>query len=321
MTSILIDAISVGTIFLFGCVGEILTEKAGNLNLGIPGIMCIGALGGSVGVKVCLDSAKDINNMSGFVLILVSILFAMLFAGCAGLIYAFLTVSLKANQNVTGLALTTFGVGFMKFFAKRVHDPESFKIASDYFKKLFVLSDNPGWFEKVFLSHGTLVYLAIVVAILASLFLNKTRSGLHLRAVGENPATADAVGINISKYKYGFIVLGSAIAGLGGLYYVMDKTSGSTLAEAPIDSFGWLAVALVIATMWKPTVAIFGSIIFGGLSTLAVNLSGLSFSQLKIFDMFPYIITVIVLILTSILGKKDIQPPASLGQSYFREER
>ncbi|MBO4428850.1 MAG: ABC transporter permease [Clostridia bacterium] len=321
MIAILVDAISVGTIFLFGCIGEILTEKAGNLNLGIPGTMCIGALGGSVGVKICINSVSDPSQMNGFVLILVSIIFAMIFAGFAGLIYAFLTVSLKANQNVTGLAMTTFGVGFMKFFAKRVHDPETFKVASDYFKHLFTLSENPGWFERIFLSHGVLVYLAIAMAILATLLLNKTRTGLHLRAVGENPATADAAGINISKYKYGFIVLGSAIAGLGGLYYVMDKTNGSTLAEAAIDSFGWLAVALVIATMWKPVVAIFGSIIFGGLSTLAVNLTGLSFSQLKIFDMFPYIITVLVLILTSIFGKKEIQPPASLGQSYFREER
>lgn len=321
MTAILIDAISMGTIFLFGCVGEILTEKAGNLNLGIPGTMCIGALGGSFGVKIYMDHVSDITNMNGFWLIFVAVLFAMIFAGCAGLIYAFLTVSLKANQNVTGLAMTTFGVGFMKFFAKRIHDPDTFKVASDYFKHLFPSSDKLGWFGKLFLSHGILVYLAIAIAILAALLLGKTKTGLHLRAVGENPATADAVGINISRYKYGFIVLGSAIAGLGGLYYVMDKSNGSILAEAAIDSFGWLSVALVIATMWKPVVAIFGSIIFGGLSTLAVNLPGLSFSQLKVFDMFPYIITVIVLILTSIFGKKEIQPPASLGLSYFREER
>lgn len=321
MTTILIDAISMGTIFLFGCVGEILTEKAGNLNLGIPGIMCIGALGGSLGVKIYMDSAADISEMSGFVLILIAVLFAMIFAGGGGLIYAFLTVTLKANQNVTGLALTTFGVGFMKFFAKRIHDPEKFKVASDFFKHIFPWSHKLGWFGDVFLSHGILVYLAIAIAVFAAILLGKTKTGLHLRAVGENPATADAAGINISKYKYGFILLGSAIAGLGGLYYVMDKTNGSTLAEAAIDSFGWMAVALVIATMWKPVVAIFGSIVFGGLSTLAVNLQGLSLSQLKIFDMFPYIITVVVLIFTSIFGKKEIQPPASLGQSYFREER
>ena len=320
ISTILIDAISMGTIFLFGCIGETLTEKAGNLNLGIPGIMCIGALGGSYGVMLYSGSVADPANMSGFLLVLISILFSMLFAGLAGLIYAFLTVSLKANQNVTGLAMTTFGVGFMKFFAKRI-DMTNFVVASKFFKNLFPFSDKLGWFGKVFLSHGVLVYLAVIVAILASLLLNKTRTGLHLRAVGENPATADAVGIDVSKYKYTFIIVGSAIAGLGGLYYVMDKTNGTTLAEAAVDSFGWLAVALVIATMWKPVVAIFGSIVFGGLSILAMDIKSLSFFQLKIFDMFPYIITVIVLIATSIFGKKETQPPASLGVNYYREER
>ena len=320
LTTILVDAISMGTIFLFGCVGEILTEKAGNLNLGIPGIMCIGALGGSYGVMLYSGSVSDTANMSGLLLVMISMFFAMVFAGSAGLIYAFLTVSLRANQNVTGLALTTFGVGFMKFFAKRI-DMTHFVDASLYFKNLFPFSSKLGWFGEIFLSHGILVYVAIVVAILATILLTKTRTGLHLRAVGENPATADAAGIGISKYKYTFIILGSAIAGLGGLYYVMDKTNGTTLAEAAVDSFGWLSVALVIATMWKPIVAIFGSILFGGLSILAMDLKTLSFYQLKIFDMFPYIITVVVLILTSIVGKKENQPPASLGLSYFREER
>lgn len=318
--STLVDAISMGTIFLFGCIGEILTEKAGNLNLGIPGIMCIGALGGSFGVSLYASGYTDPEKMSGFLLVLISIFFAMLFAGAAGAIYAFLTVTMKANQNVTGLAMTTFGVGFMKFFAKRIN-MEMFVPSSRYFKNLFPFSSKLGIFGEIFLSHGILVYLSIVLAILAAVMLNKTRIGLYLRAVGENPATADAVGIDVSKYKYAFIILGSAISGLGGLYYVMDRTSGTTLAEAAIDSFGWLAVALVIATMWKPVLAIFGSIIFGGLSILAMEIPTLSFSQLKIFDMFPYIITVVVLILTSIFGSKESQPPASLGVNYYREDR
>ena len=318
--TILVDAISMGTIFLFGCVGETLTEKAGNLNLGIPGIMCIGALGGSYGVMLYSGSVSDPANMNGFLLVLISIVFSMIFAGAAGAIYALLTVTMKANQNVTGLAMTTFGVGFMKFFAKRI-DMTNFVVASRYFKNLFPFSDKFGSVGRIFFSHGILVYLAIIIAILSSIMLGKTRVGLHLRAVGENPATADAAGIDVAKYKYGFIILGSAIAGLGGLYYVMDKTNGTTLAEAAIDSFGWLAVALVIATMWKPVLAIFGSIIFGGLSILAMEIPTLSFSQIKIFDMFPYIITVVVLILTSIFGSKESQPPASLGVNYYREDR
>lgn len=320
ISTILIDAISMGAIFLFGCVGETLSEKSGNLNLGIPGIMCMGALGGSWGVMLCTSAASDPANMSGFLLVLVSVILSMLFSAFGGLIYAFLTVSLKANQNVTGLAMTTFGVGFMKFFAKRI-DMTNFVTASRYFKNLFPFSSKLGWFGNVFLSHGVLVYLSVVIAVLASLLLTKTKTGLYLRAVGENPATADAVGIDVSKYKYIFIVLGSAISGIGGFYYVMDKTGGTTLAEAAIDSFGWLAVALVIATMWKPIVAIFGSVVFGGLSILAMDLTNLSFFQLKIFDMFPYIITVVILIVTSIIGRQETQPPASLGTNYYREDR
>lgn len=319
LVTILVEAIGMGTIFLFACVGETLNEKVGNLNLGIPGIMCMGTLGGCYGVMLYTNAAADVNNLSGIGLIVVSVLFSMLFSAFGGLIYTFLTVTMKANQNVTGLALTTFGAGFLRFFAKRV-EMTNFVVASKYFKNLFPFSKDLGWFGEIFLSHGVLVYLAILIAILASLLLTKTKVGLRLRAIGENPATADAAGISIVKYKYAFITLGSAISGIGGLYYVMDKTNGTTFAEAPIDSFGWLAVALVIAAMWKPWVAIFGSIIFGGLSILSMVLK-LPIEQLKIFDMFPYIITVVILIVASIIGKKETQPPAALGLPYFREER
>ena len=317
--SILSDAISMGTVFLFGCIGEIINEKAGNLNLGIPGIMCCGALGGGFGVWLCSAGATDAAASPAWVFVLVSILFSMLFAAAASAIYAFLTVSLKTNQSVAGLALTTFGVGFMKFFAKKINNDIVFHNCSYYFKHLFGDVGNDA-FSKIFLSHGILVYLAIIVAVVTSVFLRKTRLGLNLRAVGENPATADAVGLNVSGYKYAFILIGGAISGLGGLYYVMDKSNGTTFAEASIDAFGWMAVALVIATMWKPVVAIFGSILFGGLSVLSAYLP-LSFNQIKIFGMVPYIITVLVLIFIRIFNSKNNQPPASLGLSYFREER
>lgn len=320
ISTILIDAISMGTIFLFGCIGEILTEKVGNLNLGIPGIMCMGTLGGCVGVSFFTSHVSPETAGYGALLVIFSVICAMLLSAIGGLIYAFLTVTLRANQNVTGLALTTFGVGFMKFFAKRV-DVSNFVSNSKYFKNLFPFASDLGWFGKVFLSHGVLVYLGIVVAVLAQLFLSKTKTGLRMRSIGENPATADAVGISVSKYKYVFIILGSAISGIGGLYYVMDKTGGTTFAEATIDSFGWLSVALVIAAMWKPVVAIFGSMLFGGLSMLAMDLTNLDFFQLKLFDMFPYIITVLILIVTSMIGSKKNQPPAHLGLPYFREDR
>ena len=314
-TSILVNAIRMGTIFLFGCVGEIITEKAGHLNLGIPGIMCIGATGGAVAV------ATFGGKVSNPVIVLLAILFSMIFAGLAGLLYSFLTITLQANQNVTGLTLTTFGVGFMKFFAKRIYVQKLFVSVSPAFQNLFGLKDNKNAFVQIFLSHGILVYIAIIIAVWASLFLKKSRSGLYLRSIGESPATADAVGINVSFYKYVFITLGSAIAGLGGLYYIMDRSSGTQVAEAAIDSFGWMSVALVIASMWKPLLAAVGSIVFGGLSILDAMLKTLSLPQQKIFAIFPYLLTVIVLVISSVLKSKENQPPAALGLSYFREDR
>ncbi len=314
-TSILVNAIRMGTIFLFGCIGEIFTEKAGHLNLGIPGIMCIGATGGAVAIS--LFGA----NVSSPLLVFLSILFAMIFSALAGLLYTFLTVTLQANQNVTGLTLTTFGVGFMKFFSKRIYDQKLFVSLSPAFQNLFGLKDSSNPFVQIFLSHGILVYIAVIIAIVSSWFLNKSRSGLYLRSIGESPATADAVGINVSLYKYIFITLGSAIAGLGGLYYIMDRSSGTQIAEAAIDSFGWMSVALVIASMWKPMLAAVGSIVFGGLSILDAMLKTLSLSQQKIFAIFPYLLTVLVLVLSSVLKNKNTQPPAHLGLPYYREDR
>ena len=315
LVAIIVNAISMGVIFLFGCVGEIFTEKAGHLNLGIPGIMCIGAAGGGLGVYL-------FNKASAPVLVIMSILLCMVFAGLAGMLYAFLTVTLYANQNVTGLALTTFGVGFMKFFSQSVYVQKVFVDVSPAFKNFFgSLGSSSNPLVRIFLSHGVLVYIAVIVAVWASFFLKKTKTGLYLRSIGENPATADAVGINVNKYKYIFITLGSAIAGLGGLYYIMDRSGGTQLAEASIDAFGWMAIALVIASMWKPLLALVGSIIFGGLSILDVQLTGLTLADKKIFALFPYILTVLVLVVSSMLKTKENQPPAALGTNYFREDR
>ena len=195
-----------GTVFLYGCVGETLIEKGGNLNLGIPGVMCLGALGGGVGVTLYY---MIFENEIWFFLILFSLVFTMIFAMLGGLIYAFLTVTLKANQNVTGLVLTTFGVGVMKFFGKNFN-LITFSQSSAIFKKFFVGYEALGDFGKVFLSHGFYVYLAIVLAVLVSIFLNKTKTGLFLRSVGESPQTADSQGINVDKYKYSAILVGCA---------------------------------------------------------------------------------------------------------------
>ena len=324
MDVFLANAIQFGVIFLFGCVGEILTEKSGHLNLGIPGIMCTGAAGGCFGVKIYMMSAA---NPNGFVTVLLAILFAMVFAGLLGAVYAFLTVSLRCNQNVTGLAVTIFGVGFTAFFLNTVVLTDGvsavLSMAGRDFFNASITEDGLGWFGKIFLSHGVMVYLAIVIAVLAAVMLRYTRIGLSLRAVGENPATADAVGIRVTNYKYAFIVIGAVVAGLGGLCCVMDYMSGivgSTVAET-IQGIGWLSIALVIFTLWKPAFAILGSIVFGALYILATSISGIRFEQIQLLNLIPFVVTILVLIVTSIVGNRETQPPASLGLSYFREDR
>lgn len=314
----LVAAISMGVVYLYGSIGETIIEKGGNLNLGIPGIMCLGALGGVLGVNLYI-SIFTVEKIIGILLILFAIVFSFLFAALGGLIYAVLTVTFQANQNVTGLALTTFGVGVMKFIGSNI-DQSNLTLASRNISKLFTNYDKLGWFGEIFLSHGILVYIAFALAILTTIFLKKSRKGLFLRSIGESPQTADAQGINVTLYKYIAILIGSGIAGLGGLYYVMDRSGGTTFVEASIEAFGWMAVALVIFSMWKPNIGIFGAILFGGLYILPsfINVSNV---QLKLFDVLPYVVTILVLIITSVVNNKNSQPPQSLGVNYYREER
>lgn len=314
--SFLQSAIRFSTIFLFGSVGETLTEKSGNLNLGIPGIMCMGAAGGVIGASVYVSSVGGVESIAPFGATIVPILMAMLLAGIGGLIYCVLTSTMRCNQNVTGLALTTFGIGLVSFCGNRV-PTDGFSSISSYFTQSFGISD-PNWFETLFLSYGCLVYIAIIIAVIAAVVLKKTRVGLNLRAVGENPATADAAGISVTNYKYAATLIGSMIAGLGGLFYIMDYLGGSV--EYSIDKFGWMAVALVIFTVWRPNWAILGSILFSMLYLLP-NVVSVSFVEREAIKMIPYLVTIVVLVITSIVSRRESQPPAALGLSYFREER
>lgn len=315
------NAISFSTIFLFGATGETITEKSGHLNLGIPGIMCLGALGGCVGESIYIKGLSSITELNGFSAVVMAILFAMLFAGIGGLLYGFLTITLRCNQNVSGLAITTFGTGLTNFFGDIV-DKSGFGYASKAFTTYAAGADRFGWFSELFLTYGCLVYIAIAVAVIAALVLKKTRVGLSLRAIGENPATADAAGINVTRYKYVACVLGAAIAGLGGLFYIMDYLGGAW--EYDVNAMGWLAVALVIFSLWRPNWGILGSILFGALYIAPMYLKkviSITSAQQEIIIMLPYVVTIIILIITSIINKKESQPPASLGLSYFREER
>ena len=312
--NVLPSAIAIGTVFLLGCVGEIITEKAGHLNLGIPGIMCFGTFGGCLGVSLIISVTSN-----WFLVVLVALLFALLFGALAGLIYAFLTVTLQSNQNVTGLALTTFGAGMCDYFMNKI-DKSKFALASKIIKQVLPFA-NSNKFTEIFFGHGILVYIAILFAIIAAIIINKTRVGLSLRAVGENPATADAAGINVTVYKYSAILIGSGVAGVGGLFYVMDFVGGSWENSSTIQAFGWLALALVIFTVWKPAFAIVGAILFGFLYICPNYIVGVSFTQMAALKMLPYVVTIIVLVVTSIIGKKSVLPPASLGVNYYREER
>ncbi|MBR3367212.1 MAG: ABC transporter permease [Lachnospiraceae bacterium] len=313
---------------LFGSTGETITQKSGNLNLGIPGVMYVGAIAGVIGGFLYERACGTADNMNPVLTILIPLLCCLLGSLLMGLLYCFLTVTLRANQNVTGLAMTTFGVGFGNFFGGSLikltgADVPSIALSatSNMFRKTLPLAKTTGWFGKVFLSYGFLAYTAIVISLVAAYILKRTRTGLHLRAVGESPATADAAGINITKYKYVATCVGCMIAGLGGLYYVMDYACGVWSNDAFGDR-GWLAIALVIFTIWRPDVGIVSSILFGGLYILYLFIpTGMNLAVKELYKMLPYIVTIIVLIITSMRNKRENQPPASLGLSYFREER
>ena len=320
LITFLVSAIKFGMVLLFGSTGETITEKSGHLNLGLPGIMCVGTACGCVAEAILFDILGGRRGLekASVLAVIVPILATMVGGALMGLIFSFLTVTLHANQNVTGLAMTTLGVGISDFMIASV-DGYKFTAGTKFFNASLPFADSMGWFGKLFFSYGIMVYLAIAVAIATAFVLNKTMVGLHLRAVGENPATADAAGINVTKYRYLATCIGSAIAGLGGLMFVMDYLNGNW--EYVIDAIGWLCVALVIFTTWKPVFGIFCSIVFGAFYVAAEYIPGISLASKEIFKMLPFLVTIVVLIIISVKNKKENQPPASLGLSYFREER
>ena len=316
-------AIVQGIGILFGSVGEIVTEKSGNLNLGIPGLMYMGGIAGLLGA---FWYESLVASPIPFVGMLISLIFALLCSALGALLYSFLTITLRANQNTVGLALTTFGIGFGNFFggsisklAGGVGQVSVATTAKAYQATIPGLSKIPVIGQLVF-SYGFLTYLAILLSFLAAFVLLKTRVGLNLRSIGENPAAADAAGINIEKYKYFATVIGGAIAGLGGLYFVMEYLGG-TWTNNGFGDRGWLAVALVIFSLWDSRKAILGAFLFGALYILYMYIPGLSRAVQELFKMSQYLVTIIVLVITSMQRKRENQAPEMLGVAYFREER
>jgi len=318
-------SIKFATVFLFGSVGETLTEKSGHLNLGIPGVMCIGAVGGAFGEMVYIQYILGgaVRAINPFLAVFIPIVFTLIFGGLAGLLFSFLCVTLKANQNVVGLILTTFGGGLSILFLQneKFINMTGFYKAGEYFSSLFFpgVKNIDSVFANLFLSYGILTYIAIILAVVVAIYLKRSRNGLSLRAVGENPATADAVGVNVNKTRYLATIVGSAIAALGGLFAFMDYNTG-TFEPNVIDAYGWLAVALVIFTTWRPDIAIVGSFIFA-ICYCVPNCFAFPGATMKLLKLVPYAMTIIVLIITSIAKVKGSQPPAALGTNYFREDR
>ncbi len=321
-------AVAQGIPLMFGCTGEIVTEKSGNLNLGLPGVMYVGAISGVIGSFFYENSVGD-GPVNAFLAIMIPLLCSVAGSLIMGLIYSFLVVTLRANQNVTGLAMTTFGVGFGNFFGgsliklSKADIPSiSLSKTSAVFRAQLPFADDLGVIGQIFFSYGFLAYTAIIIALIVAYIFRKTKTGLNLRAVGENPATADAAGINVTKYKYISTCAGCVIAGLGGLYYVMDYACGIWSNDAFGDR-GWLAIALVIFTLWKADLGIFAAILFGGLYILHLYIpTGMEHMELKeLYKMIPYVVTLVVLIFTSMRNRREDQPPQSLGLNYFREER
>ena len=310
----LIESLAFGAVFMYGSTGEILTEKAGHLNLGIPGIMCMGGAGGCLVLNIIGPM-----NLHPVLVVILGVLGAIAMSMLMGLIYSFLTVTLRANQNVTGLAMTTFGVGLMKVIMIKL-DPTVYLVGpKEIFRWPFAHRTDALQYL------GVLFFVAVAIALISSWVLYRTKVGLRLRAVGENPGTADAVGVNVTKYKYLATCIGSAIAGLGGFYNIIDYQA-SQEAYLSLEAFGWLSIALVIFALWRPHMTIIGSTVFGFLfscSSYIANIEGITVTMAAkpLLKMLPYVVTILVLIITSIRNKRENQPPASLGLPYFREER
>jgi len=308
MISFLHAVVQAGTALLFATLGEMITEKVGNLNLGVEGMMLMGAV---MGFIVGYNTGSPIMA-----------LLAAAGAGAFGaMIYAFITVTLKTNQEVTGLTLTIFGAGFASFVGHNVVGYKLPATINNFFSKvpIPILKDIPAIGE-IFFNQNVFIYLGYLTVVLLGLLLYRTNYGLNMRMVGENAAAADASGINIVKYKYFFIMLGGALCGLGGAY--LSLVHVPVWQENITAGVGWIAVALVIFSTWNPYRALFGAYFFGGLNIIGFRLQKFDLPiSIYLLDMLPYISTIIVLIIMSIKKSKENKAPKELGHAYFREER
>ncbi|MBU9726773.1 ABC transporter permease [Diplocloster modestus] len=310
----LVAAVLAGTPLLFGTIGEILHERVGHLNLGVEGMMSIGACSGF---------------MVGYMTDNFWIAMLAAFAGGAfgALIYAVLTVTFMANQNVTGLTLTIFGIGlanFIGFYMLGKSETGTLKLPEQITAqmrgvKIPGLSSIPVLGDLLF-SYNPFVYLGIIIAVILSVYLFRTKTGLNVRSIGENPAAADAAGIKVTKWKYINMIIGGGICGIGGAYTIMITNGGVWITNC-VGGLGWIAVALVIFANWKPVYAIYGSFIFGAFRILKYYVPKSFPVPNAFYDMLPFLVTAVVLVVNSIREKKENSQPENCGVNYFREER
>lgn len=308
MINFLAAAIIAATPLLFATLGELITEKSGSLNLGVEGMMLMGAV---VGFLAALSTGNPFLALMG----------AFAAGGLGALIFALVTVTLKGNQVVTGLTLTIFGAGFSSFIGDGKIGQTVPAAVQAFFAplKIPLLGDIP-WIGPIFFRQDAFVYLGYAMVALLSVYLFKTRTGRNMRAVGENAAAADASGINITLHKYAHIIFGGGLCGLGGAY--LGLVTVPIWQADVVTGRGWIAVALVIFASWNPIKAFGGAFLFGALSILGFRMQsmGIQVSQYLV-DLFPYVATVVIVVISTYKNRKEDLPPANLSVAYFREER
>jgi len=305
IVAILAAAITTGTPILYVAIGEIIAERSGVQNLGLEGMMLVGAVTG---------------YMVGFTTesLLLGILMAAVGGAVLALIHCYVTITLKANQVVSGLALTIFGTGLSGYLGKPyvgIPSPVQFKPIA-----IPLLADIPV-LGRVFFNHNLLVYFSYLLVFLLWFYVFRTNMGLNLRATGENPGAADSLGVNVFRLRYLYTMFGGMLAGVGGAY--LSLASAPSWVENMSGGRGWIAIALVIFAVWNPARAVLGAYLFGGVEALGYRLQAIGVSVSPfILNMMPYLLTILVLILVTISSAhKHIGEPEALGKAYDREER
>jgi general nucleoside transport system permease protein len=310
---VLASAVVYGTPLLYAALGELLAERSGVLNLGVEGMMLVGAVMGFWAVQRV--------HASGPIVLVAAIGVAALAGAAMALIHAFLVITLRANQIVSGLALTIFAgaAGLSSYLgndlelADQPAQHEFHAFAPHGLRELPVIGP-------VIFAQSALVYASWVCVVLVALYLVRTRFGLNVRAVGESPGAADAMGINVTAYRYVHTVVGGAFAGVGGACFSISITP--QWVDGLTSGAGWIAIALVIFAFWRPSLVLVGAYLFGAFQALPFTLQarGVTVAP-ELLQSLPYVMTVVVLVLVSASGaRRRLGAPGGLGVPYVREE-